>query len=232
MDFPSSIADTEHLDLAEKALEGDAKALESIMEMLRSPDLVAALRSRGASHSEAADLIADLVGDCFGGERAKGGLHRLLARYNGSCPLPAFLRHVALHRLIDLKRKLSKRKMAAVRDDDDEDPLENIAAPGGVDEPADTSLIALLRDAITKTFESVEPEKLVLYRLVHSYGVPQKQVGALWGMPEWTISRKLDSLRDELQRGILAEIRRRDAWLELEWEDLMALCSESVELFG
>ena len=109
------------------------------------PDLVAALRSRGASHSEAADLIADLVGDCFGGERAKGGLHRLLARYNGSCPLPAFLRHVALHRLIDLKRKLSKRKMAAVRDDDDEDPLENIAAPGGVDEPADTSLIALLR---------------------------------------------------------------------------------------
>ena len=232
MDFPSSIAGTEHLDLAEKALEGDAKALESIMEMLRSPDLVAALRSRGASHSEAADLIADLVGDCFGGERAKGGLHRLLARYNGSCPLPAFLRHVALHRLIDLKRKLSKRKMAAVRDDDDEDPLENIAAPGGVDEPADTSLIALLRDAITKTFESVEPEKLVLYRLVHSYGVPQKQVGALWGMPEWTISRKLDSLRDELQRGILAEIRRRDAWLELEWEDLMALCSESVELFG
>jgi RNA polymerase sigma factor (sigma-70 family) len=232
MDVPSSIAGTEHLDLAEQALEGDPKALESIMEMLRSPDLVAALRSRGASHSEAADLIADLVGDCFGGERAKGGLHRLLARYNGSCPLPAFLRHVALHRLIDLKRKLSKRKVATVRDDDDEDPLENIAASGGVDEPADTSLIALLRDAITKTFESVEPEKLVLYRLVHSYGVPQKQVGALWGIPEWTISRKLDALREELQHGILAEIRRRDAWLELEWEDLMALCSESVELFG
>ena len=232
MEFPSSIAGTEHLDLAEQALEGDPQALQSIMEMLRSPDLVAALRSRGASDSESADLIADLVGDCFGGERAKGGLHRLLARYNGSCPLPAFLRLVALHRLIDLKRKLSKRKLATVRDDDDEDPLANIASPGGADEPADTSLIALLREAITRTFESVEPEKLVLYRLVHSYGVPQKQVGALWGMPEWTISRKLDALRDELQRGILAEIRRRDAWLELEWEDLMSLCSESVELFG
>jgi RNA polymerase sigma factor (sigma-70 family) len=233
MDFPPSIAVTEHLDLAEQALEGDPRALQSILEMLRSPDLVAALRSRGASDSEATDLIADLMGDCFGGERAKGGLHRLLERYNGSCPLPAFLRHVALHRLIDLKRKQAKRKVVTARDDDDEDPLANIAAPGGgADEPADTSVVTLLREAITRTFASVEPEKLVLYRLVHSYGVPQKQVGALWGMPEWTISRKLDSLRDELQRGILAEIRRRDAWLELEWEDLMALCSESVELFG
>jgi len=232
MDFPPSIAGNEHLDLAEQALEGDPQALQSILEMLRSPDLVAALRSRGASDSEAADLIADLVGDCFGGERAKGGLHRLLERYNGSCPLPAFLRHVALHRLIDLKRKLSKRKVAMARDDDDEDPLANVAVPSGADEPADTSLITLLREAITSTFESVEQEKLVLYRLVHSYGVPQKQVGALWGLPEWTISRKLDALRDELQCGILAEIRRRDAWLELEWKDLMALCSESVELFG
>lgn len=230
MDFPSSIASNEHLDLAGQALEGDPQALESIWEMLRSPDLVAALRSRGASDSEAADLIADLVGDCFGGERTKGGLHRLLARYNGACPLPAFLRHVALHRLIDLKRKQSKRKVATAKDDGD--PLANIAAPSGADEPVDTSLITLLREAITSAFKSVEKEKLVLYRLVHSYGVPQKQVGALWGLPEWTISRRLDSLRDELQREILAEIRRRDGWLEFEWEDLMALCSESVELFG
>jgi RNA polymerase sigma factor (sigma-70 family) len=221
----------EHLELAELALEGDPAALDAVMAMLRSPELMVALRSRGASDTEAADIVADVTGDCFGGERAKGGLHRLLGRYNGACPLPAFLRHVAINRLISLKRKQARRPLERPDENGGGDPLDRIAAPDAP-ESADAELILLLRDAIVKAFATVDPEKLVLFRLVHSYGVSQKRVGSLWGMPEWTISRKLDSLRDDLKEGILAEVHRVDRWLQVEWEDLLALCSESVDLFG
>lgn len=221
----------EHLELAELALEGDPQALESVVVMLQSTDLVAALRSRGASDTEAADILGDLAGDCFGGERAKGGLHRLLGRYNGACPLPAFLRHVAINRLISLKRRQAARPVARQESEDDLDPMDHLPAPAA-GSTADENLIPLLRDAVVRAFQAVDAERLVVFRLVHSYGVPQKRVGGLWGWHESKTSRTLDSLREDLKASILEEIRRADPWLQLEWDDFLSLCGESIDLFA
>ncbi|MCW1925174.1 hypothetical protein OKA05_21620 [Luteolibacter arcticus] len=221
----------EHLEWAELALEGDPTATEAVMKMLRSDDLVAALRSRGASETEAADILGDLAGDCFGGERAKGGLHRLLGRYNGACPLPAFFRHVAVNRLITLKRKQALRPEASKGTDDDEDPIDRVPSPASGN-AADETLIPLLRDAVVRAFQAVDVERMVVFRLVHSYGVPQKRVGAVWGWHESKTSRALDALREDLKTSIIAEIRRADPWLQLEWDDFLSLCGESIDLFA
>jgi DNA-directed RNA polymerase specialized sigma24 family protein len=217
------------IEIAEAALDGEADAVAAVMEMLRSPALAAAIVARGATATEAHDLVNDLIGDCFGGERAKGGLHRLLGRYNGGCPLSAFFRRIATNRLISLKR--ASRPMVAL--DDDEDGPRELPAPGGrLAAGADDALIALLRDAIARARERIDAEKLVLVRLMVAYEVPQKRLGTLMGWHESKISRAKTDLLAELRTRIMEEVRLADPWLELTWEDFMELCAESIDLFA
>lgn len=222
------------LILAEDALEGDPAAAARIVEMLRAPELTAFLKTRGASETEARDLIGDLAGDCFGGERTKGGLHRLLGRYNGGCPLPAFFRHIALNRLISLKRKQSGRREDSLSADGGHDVFDTIADAGSSTAAAagDGELIDLLRDALKAVLARVDPEKLVIVRLIESYEVPQKRVGGIWGWHESKISRAKSELLAEMRQAITEEVKKTDPWLHLEWEDFLALCRESSDLFG
>jgi DNA-directed RNA polymerase specialized sigma24 family protein len=224
------------LELAESALDGDPQAAAKVLAMLRSPALGAFLRSRGATETEASDIIGNLCGDCFGGERAKGGMHRLLGRYNGACPLPAFLRRVAVNRLISLKRKQARwHEPAGGAGEPGEAGARRVIAGAEPGEPgapgADEEIIPLLRDALQRAFAAVDAEKLVLFRLIHSHGVPQKRVAGMWGWHESKVSRAMEALRGELKDAILAEVRRRDAWLELQWDDFIGLCAESNDLF-
>lgn len=213
------------LELAEDALSGDREAAEIVLGMLQAPELNAALRGRGASASEASDLVADLCGDCFGGERVKGGLHRLLGRYNGRCPLPAYFRHIAINRLISLKRKVRPTVST-----DAEDARE-LPSPA-VDGTPDAALIALLREALKSALAGMDPERLVLIRLIESYGVPQKQIGSLLGWHESKISRAKKDFIEDLRDSVMEEIHRADPWLQLEWEDFLSLCAESIDLFA
>lgn len=213
------------LELAEDALAGDAEAAGIVLSMLQAPQLTAALRGRGASSAEASELIADLCGDCFGGERTKGGLHRLLGRYNGKCPLPAYFRHIAINRLISLKRK--QRPTVST---DMEDAVD-LPSPV-VDGTPDAALIALLREALKNALARIDPEKLVAIRLIESYGVQQKEIGALFGWHESKISRAKKDFTEELKTNVMEEIHRADPWLQLEWEDFLALCAESLDLFA
>jgi DNA-directed RNA polymerase specialized sigma24 family protein len=224
------------LELAESALDGDPLAAVRILAMLRAPALAAFLKGRGASETEAADIIGNLCGDCFGGERKKGGMHRLLGRYNGTCPLPAFLRRVAVNRLISLKRRQALFREPGGGAEDAGAPGARrvpLAIEPGIDEApgTDEEIIPLLRDALHRAFAAVDAEKLLLFRLIHFHGVPQKRVAGIWGWHESKVSRAMDSLRAELKGAILAEIRRRDAWLDLQWDDFIGLCAESNELF-
>lgn len=222
------------LHLAESALEGDAGAAKAVAAMLADPGLTAGLRTRGASSGEAAEIVADLSGDCFGGERAKGGLHRLLGRYNGACPLPAFLRHVAIRRLISLKRKQASRREMSTTDDEGRDPAEAFGGAFVVaaDEVADDALISLLREALIRARARVDAEHLIIVRLVESYGVPQKAVAAMFGWHESKVSRAKGVLLEQLREALMAEVRAADPWLTLEWEDFLQLCAESADLFG
>lgn len=75
-------------------------------------------------------------------------------------------------------------------------------------------------------------EKLVMVRLMISYEVPQKRLGNLMGWHESKIFRAKSDLVAELRTRIMEEVRRADPWLELEWDDFMELCAESMDFFA
>jgi len=219
------------LELVESALAGDGDSVGRVVGILESGVIRAALLRRGASASEADELIGDLLGDCFGGEKAKGGIHRLLARYNGGCSLEGFLQRVAFNRLISAKRRA--RPAIEIDAGHRDEPGSVIEIPDEeVDASPEDATIELLREAVAETLAAADPEKLVLFRLVHSYRVSQKRVGAAWGWHESKVSRALGSLQEELRSGVIERVRSRDPWLELAWEDFLGLCSQSVDLFG
>ncbi len=68
--------------------------------------IVAVLCARGASKTEAEDLVADLWADCFSRPNNR---QPLLAKYQGRCALESWLMTVATHRLVDLKRRQTFR---------------------------------------------------------------------------------------------------------------------------
>ncbi|MEP4077700.1 RNA polymerase sigma factor [Haloferula sp.] len=219
------------LDLVDAALDGDEKAVAKVVGILDAGKIRAALLKRGASASEADELLGDLSGDCFGGHKAKGGLHRLLAKFNGACPLEGYLQRVAINRLISLKRK--QKPVVELDAGAGDDATSAIDLPdSGNDADSEDRIVELIREAIFDTFAAAEPEQLVIFRLVHSYKVPQKRVGELWGWHESKVSRALSSLQDALRSGIMKRIQERDPWLEIEWADFLKLCSQSIDLFG
>ena len=114
------------------------------------------------------------------------------------------------------------------------DVFDNIPSPsaGVAADAADGALVVLLRDALKSVLAKVDPEKLVIVRLIESYEVPQKQVGNLWGWSETKTSRAKSELLEEMRSALHEEVRRTDPWLHLEWEDFLALCNESSDLFG
>lgn len=215
------------IELAEDALAGDPEAAAAIIEMLRSPQMVGYLRAKGASASMADDVIADLIGDCFGGQRAKGGLHRLLGRYNGGSPLFAFLRRTALNRYIDIIRELQRKPTTSL----DSENAPELASPADTVETED-AITSLLLNAIIAARSKIDPERLIAVRLIESYRVPQNRVGSILGWHESKTSRTKSDFLDEFRTRIMDEVRRRDPWLHLEWDDFLSLCSESLDLFA
>jgi DNA-directed RNA polymerase specialized sigma24 family protein len=219
---------THDLELAESALEGDPEAVITVKELLDHPSLISSLIKRGASASEADEILGDLIGDCFGGQKAGGGLFCLLGKYNGTGPLAAFLRRAALFRLISRKRQ-AKDTVPVSENHDSDSPGVILASPDV--HPEDDAVVDLLQNAVKHAFATADQENLVIFRLVHSYRIPQKKVAELWGWHQSKISRAMSSLILELKETILAHIQQQDPWLKLEWADFLALCSESIDLF-
>jgi hypothetical protein len=217
------------LETAEAALAGDGDSVAIVMEILQSPGLKFALMRRGATASEADELIGDLAGDCYGGSKGNGVHHRILGAYNGYCALAGFLQRVAINRLITLKRK-ARHFVEPPTGEDGESVVEKYPSPTAT--VSEDRVLELLREAIVETLASVDREKLVVFRLVHAYGVPQKRLGLLWGWHESKVSRSLASLQEDLKQGVLARLKERDPWLTIEWDDFVSLCSQSLDLFG
>ena len=190
------------------------------------------LIQRGASSGMADDLLADVLGDCFAGEKARGGQHRLLGSYNGGCRLFNYLRRVVVNRLISHLRKPKRTVSLDPLVDEVEEgraPIDKLSAP--VEVTSEDPVTDLLREAVMAAFARVQQENLVLFRLFHSYGIRQQKIAAMWQVNYSTLSRRLSHLQEELRDLILAEVTAAEPSLKLEWEDFVELCSESIDLF-
>jgi RNA polymerase sigma factor (sigma-70 family) len=200
-----------------QVLDGNESAAGAL-RVRYSAQLKATLCKRGASSTEAEDLLADLWGDCFGSSGEP-----LLLRYEGRCALSSWLITVATNRLIDYKRREALRR---------ELPREKSAA-SQTSEPErggsfaahqpDNLLVGLLRQAVLNAFAAAPPEMLLMLKLVHIHEVTQREIGQMWGWHESKVSRALESACTKIRTTVLAELHRADAWLTLEWGDFVEL---------
>ena len=93
---------------------------------------------------------------------------------------------------------------------------------------ADDYLVGLLRDALMHAFARCNPRDLMLMRLVTIHGVRQEDVAAKFGWSQSKVSRAINGVMEQIRTLTLEELRRADPWLELEWDDFLALCRSST----
>lgn len=186
--------------------------------------IVSLLCARGASSTEAEDLVADLWSDCFQSPRDRP---TLLAKYQGRCALESWLMTVATNRLIDLKRRQSFRVDLPSSDQSPNDFFDRRPHPQTAS--ADASVLKLLRGSIQNAFARRNSESVLMLKLVHLYQLTQREIARMWGWHESKVSRALEQAREGLARDILTELKRTDPWLELQWEDFLELCQGSAD---
>jgi len=213
------------LAFVQRVLSGESAAAAELRSRYNGK-LVGVLRARGASQTEAEDLVADLWADCFA---PRGNREPLLTTYQGRCALESWLLTVATNRLVDLKRRQSFRVDVPPSPDSPEDFFDRQPQPEKA--TSEKQLVVLLRDAIKGAFAKQEPDAVLMLKLVHLHELSQREIARMWGWHESKVSRTLDVTRQNVSRIILAELKRIDPWLELRWEDFVELCAGSSDVF-
>ncbi|MGA2247745.1 MAG: RNA polymerase sigma factor [Verrucomicrobiota bacterium] len=205
----------------QRCLRGDAAALGDLRARLDGV-LKAILRSRGASPTEAEDMLADLWGDCVPQDDERVAL---LEKYGGKCPLQAWLATVATNRWYDAKRR-EVRGVEITRQAAEAPGGASHAQEGGarVEAPADDALMELLKDSLKAAFLACGPREMVMLRLVFLHGLTQREIVRMLGWNETRVSRALSAAMQQIEKKTLQEVRRRDPWLELTWSDFLELC--------
>jgi len=203
-----------------QCLQGDTAALADLREKHHA-SLGNILRARGASVSEAEELLADLWGDCVARNDDQPSL---LEKFSGKCSLQGWLATVATRRWIDLKRKQTRRgeNQLSSHEDGNTDQFERL--PAAATTPADDVLVNLLRDSLQTAFASCPPADLLMLRLVYLHGLSQRELMRMWGWSESKVSRKLSAAMEHIETHTLEYLKQKDAWLDLTWQDFVDLC--------
>ena len=224
----ASAADTEaDFALVERALAGEDAAIRTLRDQ-HNGHLKARLLRRGASETDAQEILADLWADCV-----MGKFRRWQPQAGSS--LVGWLSSVATNRLIDHFRK-QKFHADPIAIDGDEDGLSRVrnselAASGPA--PRDAGLSRLLRSALACALGECDQTGLFMLKLVHLHGLTGREIARMWGWHESKVSRTASHAEDQIRELTLAEIRRREPTLELVWEDLVELCANCRgSLFG
>jgi RNA polymerase sigma factor (sigma-70 family) len=203
--------------LVARCRQGEPDALAELRENCQG-SLVGILLSRGADRTEAEDLLADLWSDCVPGQDDRPSI---LEKFSGKCTLQGWLATVATNRWVDRKRKQSRYVEPGRDGNSEHDYLARLEAASYA---SDDTLIALLRDCLKAAFAQCEPEARVLLRLVYLHELSQREIVKMLGWSEAKVSRFLSKAMEEIEKHTIAEVKKRDSWLELNWEDFVELC--------
>jgi RNA polymerase sigma factor (sigma-70 family) len=210
--------DDESLKVA-RCRQGDPDALAELREKCQSP-LLGILLSRGADRTEAEDLLADLWADCVPGNDDRPSI---LEKFSGKCTLQGWLATVATNRWVDRKRKQS-RYVIPGQNESGQSEHDYLARLEAASYASEDTLIALLRDCLKAAFALCGPEARVLLRLVYLYELSQREIVQMLGWSESKVSRFLTKAMEEIEKHTLSEVKKRDPWLDLTWQDFVELC--------
>ncbi|TCO91342.1 RNA polymerase sigma factor (sigma-70 family) [Chthoniobacter flavus] len=201
--------------LAQKCLEGDVRAIRQLQETYANP-IKEYLLHRGATPHEAEDVTDSLWADCLA---ERPGNRPRLATYAGNSALQAWLKAVALNRLVQQKRR-EKRDPIVIGDPPEGKPVPPVHEPPQVEAP----LLEIMRGAVEAAFHECDAQDFVLVQLAHANGLLGRELAVMFSCSEAKISRDLERARKSIAGVTLGYVRQKDPWLDLQWEDFLELC--------
>jgi RNA polymerase sigma factor (sigma-70 family) len=219
----------EDLRTVSACINGDNRALEALQGRFQKR-LMGQLISRGATETEAHDLLADLWAECIVGRQDRPPLFE---KYHGKCGLYTWMVTVATHRLVDLKRRQKfQGDLPTPRDAGDDVAPDFDRLPSAAASPQDPGLRELMTAALRKAMAQVDSEAFLLLHLVYLHGVMQREAARMFGWHESKVSRTLDAAMETIATRTIREIKAVDPWLEISWQDFVELCSTTDALLG
>lgn len=224
---PAHSSYDEDIDLAQACLDGDNQAAEKL-QLLYGQRLLGLLISRGATNTEASDLIGDLWGELSVGRADRQGL---LTKYHGKCSLYTWLATVATHRLVDLKRRQRFQGNLPNVQDNSDLASDFDQLPARTVDYTESALTRLMRDALKEALQECPPEAYLLLQLVYIHGVMQREAARMFGWHESKVSRTLDQAMEDIASRTLRILRANDPWLDVNWDDFLQLCQSGEDLF-
>jgi len=218
MDLPPAQAAEDFLQ-AQKCLRGDTEALAALRERYDG-SLRAILQARGATPTEADDIVADLWGDCVAAAEDKPVL---LEKFSGKCALQSWLATVATNRWYDQKRREARGRELLPAESG---PSGKFAGDesGPFAAPTEHAIVELLRDGLKLAFAACDAESKICLRLVYLHGLSQREISRMLGWNEPKVSRALNGAMQQIATDTLREINKRDRLLSITWPDILELC--------
>jgi RNA polymerase sigma factor (sigma-70 family) len=209
----------QNIALVARCLEHDVSALQELHQNYYRM-LISIVVNRGATATQAEDLVADLWGELVMPHRERPAL---LTRYRGQSPLAAWLVTVATNRFIDCTRtKAFGSTVHSATDGSDQDLIGSL--PDSIPREISHDLLHLLHNSVKDACQACEPEAMVMLKLVYIYDVSQRQLARAWGWHESKISRHLDSALNGIRDRALSKLRSLDSHLDVTWDDFLSLC--------
>jgi RNA polymerase sigma-70 factor (ECF subfamily) len=217
------------LNLAHQCLELDRPAIESLRRKYSS-FLTSFLRGSGAGAAEATEIVETLWTDCVAGQ---GPRPPRLQRYRGQCALGHWLKTVALHELIDRRRRDERHRLILAQAVSPITAGHSVPQADGALLPSnpanppsgDVALLQIMRAALIEGLRACPAEELTILQLIHLNHLTQRQVAAVWHVHESSISRRLEAAMKLIATETMRRVAAVDPWLHLRWEDFLDVCS-------
>lgn len=203
---------------AEACLAEDAEAIGRLRRMLDG-QISSYLVKVGVSLEDASQISSDLIADLLANSN---GRKPLLRRFTGQCALPTWLNRVALNRWISARRK--SPEVVEIQNDA---AIQSAREPSSRLLPDDEPLIPLLRDAFCCAIAGLDAEDFVLFQLLHREGLRQTEVAVMFGHNRRSIAKRAERIAADLRAAIMDYLRTNALDLELEWKDVIELCSSA-----
>ena len=185
------------------------------------------LISRGASHTEADDIVADISSESLARSETD---FCLLGQYQGKCLLKNWLARVATNRWIDFKRREAFLVQFSFAEDEvSASPVERIPSQeaGNVEE----FLLTILRTCLQSALVSCTAEELLMMRLVYLEDIFQSEIGKMWGWHGSKVSRRLRETMRRIESRTLSQLNAIDPWLTISWDDILKMSELSTVQF-
>lgn len=197
------------LALALACKDGKSAAWEHFITKFR-PQMYSAARAIAGDEMRGRELADSIWADMYGLDVRDGRRRSLLDYFHGRSSILTWIRAVLAQRHVDYVRSQNRFQQL---DDRVGDSIRE-AAPRNEDEPREAGsdrarYVAMLGEALEAALKSLEPRERLRMAYYYRHNLSLKEIGALIGEHESSVSRKLARTRDELKGKVERALRDR-----------------------